>query len=145
MRSRKWLKWGLAGLAVVLVVMQAVPYGRAHDNPSVVAEPAWDSPVTRELVVRACYDCHSNETVWPWYTNIAPVSWLTTRDVDEGRKKVNFSDWGNGQEEEDDLVESVQSGEMPPVYYGWMHSSARLTAAETQQLVEGLQATVGRE
>ncbi len=141
MNWRRWLKWGLLGLVGVLAVIQLVPYGRAHDNPPVIAEPAWDSPATRELAVRACYDCHSNETVWPWYTNIAPISWLTTRDVDEGRRKLNFSEWGGGQKE-DETVEVVLEGEMPPVYYGWIHSSARLSDSENAQLVEGLQATV---
>ena len=65
----------LAILAVVALALliQLVPYGRAHTNPPVVAEPNWDSPQTRELAVRACFDCHSNETTWPWYSNIAPI------------------------------------------------------------------------
>lgn len=142
MKWREGSKWTLLGLAGVLAVIQLVPYGRAHDNPSVVAEPVWDSPATRELAVRACYDCHSNETVWPWYTNIAPISWLTTRDVKEGRQKLNFSEWGGGQEE-DETVEVVLEGEMPPVYYGWVHASARLSEGERVLLAEGLRATVG--
>jgi len=142
MNGRKWLRWGLVGLVGVLVVIQAVPYGRSHDNPPVVAEPAWDSPATRDLAVRACYECHSNETVWPWYTNVAPVSWLATRDVEEGRRELNFSQWGSSQEV-DDVVHTIREGEMPPVYFEWMHSSARLSDAETQQLIAGLQATFG--
>ena len=63
------------------LVAQLIPFGRSHTNPVVVKEPTWDSPTTRDLAKRACFDCHSNETVWPWYTNIAPVSWLTQRDV----------------------------------------------------------------
>ena len=143
MNWRRLLKIGLISLVGLAVVIQAIPYGRAHDNPPVLAEPQWDSPTTRDLVVGACYDCHSNETEWPWYTNIAPVSWLTTRDVDEGRDELNFSEWGSGEQETDDLVESVRDGEMPPFYYGWAHSSARLSDAETQQLIEGLRATFG--
>lgn len=144
MNWRKWLKWGLLGLLGGLIVIQLIPYGRAHDNPPVTAEPLWDTPTTRDLAVAACYDCHSNETEWPWYTNIAPVSWLVERDVDEGRRKLNFSEWGRGEQETDDIVKSVQEGEMPPVYYGWMHSSARLTDAERQQLISGLRATLAR-
>lgn len=143
MHWRMWLKRGLIGLAGVLVVIQAIPYGRAHDNPPVSAEPPWDSTLTRELTVRACYDCHSNETVWPWYTNVAPVSWLTTRDVEEGRRKLNFSEWGRGDQEYDESAETIEEGEMPPVYYGWAHASARLTDGEKQQLIEGLGATFG--
>ena len=142
MNGRRWLKRGLLGLVGLLVVIQAVPYGRAHENPPVAAEPAWDSPATRDLTVRACYDCHSNETVWPWYSNVAPVSWLVARDVEEGRKKLNFSQWGDSQEV-DDVVHSIQEGEMPPVYFGWMHPAARLSDAETQQLITGLQGTIG--
>lgn len=142
MKWREWAKWSLLGLVAVLAVIQLVPYGRAHDNPRVVAEPLWDSPATRELAVRACYDCHSNETVWSWYTNIAPISWLTTRDVEEGRQKLNFSEWGSGKEE-DETVEVVLEGEMPPVYYGWVHPSARLTDRDIRQLADGLRATVG--
>lgn len=121
-----------------------VPYGRAHGNPPAGAEPAWDPPVTRDPAVRACYDCHSNETEWPWYTNIAPVSRLTTRDVEDGRHRLNFSEWGSGEQRVDEIARVVQQGEMPPIYFGWMHKRARLTDAETQQLVQGLQATFGR-
>ncbi len=141
MNGRRWMKWGFLGLVGLLVVIQVVPYGRAHDNPPVVAEPAWDAPATRDLAVRACYDCHSNETVWPWYSNVAPVSWLVARDVAEGREKLNFSQWGSA-EEADDVVETIQEGEMPPVYFEWMHVSARLTDAETRQLIAGLQTTI---
>ena len=77
---------GLAGLLVLGVIVfaaiQLVPFGHDHTNPPVVAEPAWDSPETRAFAVTACFDCHSNQTVWPWYSNIAPVSWLVQRDVD---------------------------------------------------------------
>ncbi|NVB82954.1 MAG: cytochrome C, partial [Kofleriaceae bacterium] len=66
-------------------VMQLVPYGRARSNPPVASEPAWDSPRTRELAVRACFDCHSNETKWPWYARVAPMSWVLERDVEIGR------------------------------------------------------------
>ena len=73
----------------VLLIIQFVPYGRDHTNPPVIAEPAWDSPQTRALFFRACADCHSNETTWPWYSTIAPASWLITRDVMEGRATFN--------------------------------------------------------
>jgi hypothetical protein len=94
MNWRKSLKWGLIGLVAVLVVVQLVPYGRSHDNPSVVAEPAGDSPATRDLAVRACFDCHSNEVVWPWYTNVAPISWLATSRCRRGTQGVEFLGMG---------------------------------------------------
>ena len=86
---KRFLMWSLTGLLLLLAAAQLVPYGRDHDNPPVVAEPAWGSPATRELARRACFDCHSNETQWPWYSNIAPLSWLIQRDVDEGRDELN--------------------------------------------------------
>jgi hypothetical protein len=107
-----------------------------------VSEPDWDSPQTRELAQRACFDCHSNETVWPWYSNIAPVSWLVQHDVDEGREYVNFSDWGNAREL-DELGEVVYEGEMPMSNYLLTHPEARLTDAERAALAQGLQATAG--
>ncbi len=58
------------------ILLQIIPYGHNHTNPPIVEEPAWDSPQTRAVVKKACFDCHSNETVWPWYSNIAPLSWL---------------------------------------------------------------------
>ncbi len=143
MKRRKWLKRSLLVLAGLLIVIQAVPYGRAHNNPPVMAEPQWDSATTRSLAVAACYDCHSNEVVWPWYTNIAPVSWLATRDVDEGRDKLNFSEWNTGDQETDEMAEVIESGEMPPIYYGWMHPAARLTNDQIQLLISGLEASVG--
>ena len=73
MRRRLGLAAGTAVIALLLLI-QLVPYGRNHANPPVRQEPAWDSPQTRELAVRACYDCHSNQTAWPWYTNVAPIS-----------------------------------------------------------------------
>lgn len=145
MNRRRWAIWSLIGLAGLLVLVQAVPYGRAHDNPPVSAEPAWDSPATRDLAVRACYDCHSNETAWPWYTNVAPVSWLTTRDVEEGRRKLNFSEWGIGEQEADEMIEVVEEGEMPPVFYRWMHPNARLSEVERLALIRGLHMVGGDE
>ncbi len=138
----KLAKLGLI-LIAVFALIQLIPYGRTHTNPAVVAEPAWDSTTTRDLASFACFDCHSNETKWPWYTNVAPVSWLTQHDVDAGRSTLNFSDWsgvtGHG---EGNPANAVQSGEMPPSYYVMMHPNAGLTAAEKDALVKGLQNTL---
>jgi hypothetical protein len=126
----------LIGL-VLFALIQLVPYGRSHKNPPVVQEPNWDAQ-TRAIAKKACFDCHSNEVVWPWYSNIAPVSWLVQRDVDEGRRKLNFSDWGRGGTETGELAEVIQGGEMPPFQYTLIHTSAKLTAAEKQALIQGL-------
>lgn len=137
-----WVKRGLLTLAALLVVIQLVPYGRDHANPPVTAEPAWDSPETRALAVAACFDCHSNETVWPWYSNVAPVSWLVQRDVDEGREKLNFSEWGRPQEA-DEAGETVREGEMPPRQYLITHPEARLSDVELATLAAGLDRSLG--
>ncbi|MCS6845673.1 MAG: heme-binding domain-containing protein [Caldilineales bacterium] len=137
----------LAALALLLggfLLIQLVPYGRDHTNPPVVQEPAWDSPTTRALTMRACGDCHSNETVWPWYSHIAPVSWLVYRDTVEGRHHFNVSEWNNPRGGED-AAETVIKGEMPPAIYLLAHPEARLSPAERDQLIAGLLATFGGE
>ena len=135
----------LVGVFLFGIIIQFITYGRAHNNPPVMAEPKWDSPKTREVFFRVCADCHSNETVWPWYSNIAPISWLIQRDVDEGRAAFNVSEWGRGENEGDDAVETVQNGSMPPLIYTTMRPSARLSIAEKQTFVQGLVATFGSE
>jgi hypothetical protein len=86
----RWVRWGLVTIMGTLIVIQVIPYGRDHTNPPVIEEPVWDSAQTRDLAVRACFDCHSNETVWPWYSNVAPLSWLVQSDVEEGRETLNL-------------------------------------------------------
>ena len=104
-----------------------------------VAEPKWDSPQTRDLAKRACFDCHSNETVWPWYSYVAPVSWLVYSDTMGGRARLNFSEWTSSQlRRAGEVTRVIQEGEMPPAVYLPMHPSAQLTAAEKQQLITGL-------
>src|SRR5581483_2821093 len=97
-RAWRRLGWLLAAGAALFLLAQAVPYDRSHTNPPVTAEPRWDSPQTRELAARACFDCHSNLTTWPWYSNVAPISWLVQRDVDGGRSALNFSEWNKPQD-----------------------------------------------
>lgn len=133
----------MAGLALALVGIQFVPYGRAHSNPPVVAEPSWDNPQTRELFMRACADCHSHQTVWPWYSHVAPVSWLVQRDVDEGRSKLNLSLWGQAEQEADHIQEVIQNGSMPPRIYLPTHPEARLAPSEKDALVLGLTRSLG--
>lgn len=138
----RWLA-AVVALVVVFVGAQLVPYGRYHENPPVGMEPAWDSPETRSLAKLACFDCHSNETQWPAYARVAPVSWLIHRDVDEGRAVLNFSEWQRPQEEAAEAAAEVREGEMPPAIYRLMHREARLSDAEVERLARGLASTLG--
>ena len=125
---------------VGLLAIQLVPYGRDHTNPAVVSEPEWDSAATRATAVIACFDCHSNQTVWPWYSNIAPMSWLVQRDVDEGREHLNFSNWTAGQGAAAPTM--VESGKMPPFQYKLLHPGANLSDADKAAFIDGLTATL---
>ena len=141
--TRRWMARSGLVLVLTFVVIQFVPYGREHVNPPVGAEPAWDSPGTRALAKQACFDCHSNETEWPAYSRVAPVSWLVQRDVSEGRAVLNFSEWQRPQEEAKEAAEEILEGEMPLRTYRLMHTHARLSAAERERLARGLEKTLG--
>jgi mono/diheme cytochrome c family protein len=133
----------IAVLVGGFVLIQLVPYGRDHTNPPVTGSPQWDSARTEQLARAACFDCHSNETAWPWYSNVAPVSWLLQRHVDEGRARLNFSEWGSGRQETEHMVGLVREGEMPPWDFKLLHPEARLSDAEQQELITGLTNTFG--
>lgn len=137
----------LAGIAVLsLIAIQFIPYGGNHGNPPVVAEPAWDIPQTRTLFQRSCGNCHSHATQWPWYSNIAPASWLVYHDVAEGREHFNVSQWGVQEKNEGgEAYEKFKEGEMPPWYYLPAHPEAWLSDQEEQDLLTGLDGTFGRE
>lgn len=134
------LLWSIAG---ALVLAQFVPYGRKHVNPSVVVEPPWNLPTTRTLAERACFDCHSNQTRWPWYSHVAPASWLLQGHVGEGREALNFSEWNRAYEEAHEAGETVIEGSMPPKSYLLLHPEARLDTAELTALARGLDASLG--
>ena len=143
---RRKIFWRCLGVMGVLgVAIQLVPYGRDHAVNPVRREPAWDQPATRALVARACFDCHSNQTVWPWYTHVAPFSWLVQRDVDEGRAHVNFSDWDRLQRGLRGVRNDVMGGEMPPWYYLPLHPQAKLSPVEKETLLKGLAATMAAD
>lgn len=132
----------LIGIIVLFIAIQLVPYGRNHTNPPERSEPKWDSPQTKELFFRVCGNCHSNETKWPWYSNIAPASWLVQRDVDEARSHFNVSLWGIRERNHgDEAAEEVAEGGMPPAIYLPMHPEAKLSASEKEAFIKGLKAT----
>ncbi len=134
----------VAGI-VLFGLIQLVPYGRSHTDPPVAKEPNWDSPRTRQLAVIACFDCHSNQTTWPWYTNIAPFSWLIQRDVDEGRRRLNFSEWNIPQRGGREIGETVLRGSMPPIQYVIIHTNAILSQTDKEALAQGLQTTLAND
>ena len=126
--------------------IQLIPYGTAHSNPPVLSVVHWDSPETKTLFGKACADCHSHATRWPSYSSIAPVSWLVTHDVDEGREHFNVSMWGKQKKNEgDEAAETLEEGEMPPAIYTLMHPEARLSDQEQTALIRGLKATFGED
>ena len=136
--------YGFLGAVALFGAIQLVPYGHDHNNPPVLAEPSWDSQQTRQLAARACFDCHSNQTQWPWYSNVAPISWLVVHDVREGRETLNFSEW-NRRQKSDDAAEVVQNGKMPPWYYTPIHPQAQFASQEQQALTSGLRQTLPSE
>jgi hypothetical protein len=129
----------------LLLLIQLVPYGRIHTNPPPGIQVAWDSPRTLELARRACFNCHSNETEWPWYSSIAPLSWRIQHHVTEGREKLNFTAFDAASkdmaEAAGEAAETVTKCEMPPQDYLLMHPEARLNAEEKRALVAGFEAT----
>src|SRR5262245_39331548 len=116
---KKWcIRVGLTILGV-LVIIQLIPVNRT--NPPVERDIP-TPPAVKAVLRRACYDCHSHETVWPWYSRIAPISWVLAHDVYEGRAELNFSTWNrySTQEQVKKLQKSweeVAEGEMPPWFY----------------------------
>jgi ABC-type transport system involved in multi-copper enzyme maturation permease subunit len=112
-------------------------------SPSVTGAPAWTSPRAAELATRACAGCHSNQPSWPWYTNVAPLSWFVQHQVDAGRAALNFSEWDRPQPGAARAVESVQSGSMPPLLARAVDDRSALTDAERTELLLGMQGTFG--
>ena len=136
MKKKRWLLRIVVVLFVAFVAIQFWPVART--NPP-ATKPLQASPEVLAVLKRACFDCHSNETVWPWYAYVAPVSWLVARDVDDGRHELNFSHWGdytpNKQSSKaGESVEKAESGEMPLPNYLRLHAEARLTPADIEIL-----------
>jgi hypothetical protein len=130
-------------VALLFAAIQLVPFGHDHTNPPVIQAPTWSSPEVATLARRACFDCHSNQTHWPWYSNVAPMSWLVVRDVKEGRKHLNFSEFQRPQKKARAAAEEVHGDEMPPWFYLQLHPEARITDAEKRTLADGFFATFG--
>lgn len=145
----------LGAVTVLILFVVALAVGPRHTNPPVISEPQWDTPATRQLAARACFDCHSNETKWPLYSALPVLGPLIEGHVSAGRKELNFSEWGvpgREQQEGEEAAEKVfeprhyaEDDVIPQPSYGFMHRKARLSQAEREQLARGLQATLGGE
>ncbi len=134
----KWMKKFAVGLIAVLMVVQFVPVARV--NPTERGQPAAPNGV-QALLQRACYDCHSNETQWPWYSSVAPLSFLIARDVTEGRRELNFSLWNQYNERRKarklkEIAEQVEQGKMPQWYYVSLHPDAKLSPADRELIIK---------
>jgi hypothetical protein len=140
---RRWFFVVLCAIPVFFLLIQLIPYGRTLTNPAPVTEPEWNSPRTRELVESACYDCHSNQTTWPWYAKVAPASWLVYTNVTDARKTLNFNELKPGQGEQmvDKMVRLVETADMPPFMYQTVHPAPRFSSAERLAVINGLLAT----
>ena len=143
--TRKSILPILAASLLGLLLIQLIPFGHTRTNPPTVAEPSWSSGQARTLVKEHCFQCHSNETQWTWYSNIAPGSWLIAMDVIEGRQRFNFSDWKHKPGELDEMVGAIQSGEMPPIQYWIFHPGSRMNAQQKQELIQALETSVNNE
>lgn len=141
MKRKKIILWIIVAL---LVGIQFIRINKT--NP--VSEPAKDF-ITMEnppdqvtmMLKNACYDCHSNETVYPWYTNVAPFSWVIGKHITEGREHLNFSTWADYSKDKqshklEEFVEEVKEGNMPIPNYTWMHSEAKLSDEDRKLMVD---------
>jgi hypothetical protein len=137
-RTWRIMRWPVAVLAVAAVAIQFVPYGWWHENPPVIQDAPWPDAASEAIARESCYSCHSNETNWPLYSYVAPMSWLVRSDVEAGRDEFNLSDWSEDGDHADDAIEMIQEGAMPPGKYTLIHRGAALTAEERDILVQAL-------
>lgn len=146
------LKRILIGIAILLVVIQVVRPERTNPigdgGRTIQARTQMTEPVSA-ILDRSCKDCHSFNTVWPWYSNVAPASWLVTHDVNEGREHLSLSDWAKYDKKKalnklDEICDEVSDGNMPPGYYTMMHSAAKLSAEDQKILCDWTKAEAAR-
>ena len=140
---KKTLKWIFVALAAAFILLQFTNPPRT--NPPVAADLMAANPPPPQVAAMlhaACYDCHSSETRWPWYSRVAPMSWLIANDVVEGRKNLNLSDWPSdpvrAAKRLEGMSEEIGYGEMPPKKYTAIHADARLTQVQLKELTDWL-------
>ncbi|MBL7901466.1 MAG: heme-binding domain-containing protein [Bacteroidia bacterium] len=143
MRKQLTVKKISIALLILFLVIQLFRIDK--QNPPVVAEKDFlalntASAEVQNIIKASCYDCHSNTSVYPWYTNVAPVSWWIKHHIKEGRKHLNFSEWGNytakkADHKLEECVEMIQEGEMPMSSYTLIHRETKLSEEESLMLV----------
>jgi len=141
---RRTIKWIFIGAVAVFLSIQLVQPDRTNpaiDESMTIEASLSVPPEVKSVLDRACFDCHSNRTRWPWYSYVAPVSWLTASDVKEGRASLNFSMWGEykkrrQQNKLDQIAQELNEDGMPLKPYRLMHSEAVLTEAEIELVVQ---------
>jgi len=134
--SRKVWQWIVIIILGILIIIQFIPADKT--NPNVSKEIETPDQV-KSVLEKSCFDCHSNETEWPWYSSIAPASWLVAHDVNEAREHINFSTWNKYTTEDrlgiiEEMWEEVEEGEMPLWYYTLAHPRAKMTDEDKQIL-----------
>src|SRR5262245_9384269 len=135
---RRVLLWVRLKALAIFVAIQFVPYGWRHPNPPVTQNAPWPNAEAEAIARRSCYDCHSNETNWPLYTYVAPMSWLVRSDGERGRDALNFSTWDTSEGKPEDAIERVRKKSMPPDRYTLAHRDTSLSEAEIDTLVAAL-------
>ncbi len=135
MKAPRWRKKILITAAAIALGIQFIPVPR--DNPPIVKELVWDSPKTRSFAQRACFDCHSNQVRWPWYSHVAPVSWMISKDVRDAREMLNFSAI-TSDDDFDFVAKRINKAVMPPKKYLALHAEANLTDSEKTAFLAGL-------
>jgi cytochrome c551/c552 len=142
MSKKKRLFWyTILGLIIVIQVYPVTAPEVVVDNPGDIMKSTEIPANVSSMLKSACYDCHSNETVYPWYTNVAPVKWLVYRDTREGRKELNFSNWASMDKMDqaealDEISTEVMSGDMPMKIYPIMHADAKLSDEDRQAIAD---------
>ena len=137
---KKILLFIVIGGLVLFGLIQLIPIDRT--NPPTTQEPKWSSPEARALVQKSCFQCHSNQTEWPWYSYIAPASWLIKMDVVKGRDQFNFSEWDQNPGNLIQMVRNIQRGSMPPLQYTLFHPEAKLNDQQKQALIDALSSSL---
>jgi hypothetical protein len=149
---RKWLKWIGAALLVGFAAIQFTTPART--NPPVV--PGHDAMASNappaeiaSLFKNACYDCHSYETTWPWYSYVAPISWTVIQDVNDAREAMNFSEWPNSdpfhsRKRWRRVAEAIDANEMPIHKYTLIHSKSRLNPQQRKELINWAEQTADK-